>query len=100
MLADVGRVVGQGRAEVGLVERAEAVQGIEGVEPPARVLAVAEEPLQRGDGGRVLTLEEQPVGRVAMPAVGMLEQADQLRRARPGSSRGVGRWRKPGGARR
>ena len=101
VLADAcGRVVRQGCAEVVSLERAQALERIRAWQTPQRALTLAEELASSGHGGQVLALVEQPVGRLAMPAVGVLQQSDQARKCWPDSSRGVGRWRNPGGASR
>ena len=91
VLADARRGVLQGDEEVFIPERLQALQRPERMQPAERFGAPAEELAQGLDGRRVLPLEEEPVGRVAVPGVGVFEQGHQFEGrcpAQPGSGPG------------
>ena len=69
-------------AELRVVERAEAVERPEGVDPPERARAPCRDD-QGGDGRRVPPLDEQPLRRVATPAVRVGRARRRGRPSRP-----------------
>ena len=63
------------RVQIGRVERVESLERPERVEPRLRRRAGAEHRFERSDGRFVLPLKEQPLGRVAVPAVALPSNA-------------------------
>ncbi len=79
MLAHARMLVAEARQHDLFRQGAESVESVQGVQPSQRQGRLGGQYFQRLYGRRVLPLIEQPGGRVAVPAVWMLQKRDEHR---------------------